>query len=45
MRTVRETRKPIVEIARKPVIGAGVLGNWVCKDKIERGGAEGPDLQ
>ena len=41
MRIVRETRRPIVEIARELGIGAGVLGNWVRKDKIERGEAEG----
>ena len=38
---VRETRRPIAEIARELGIGAGVLGNWVRRDRIERGGAEG----
>ena len=41
MRFVRETRGPIAEIARELGIGSGVLGNWVRKDRIERGGAEG----
>ena len=41
VRIVRETRRPIVEIARELGIGAGVLGNWVRKDRIERGEAEG----
>ena len=41
VRIVRETRRPIAEIARELGIGAGVLGNWVRKDKIERGEAEG----
>ena len=41
VRIVRETRRPVVEIARDLGIGAGTLGNWVRKDRIERGGAEG----
>ena len=41
MRIVRETRRPIAEIARELGIGAGVVGNWVRRDKIERGEAEG----
>ena len=36
-----ETRRPVVEIAGDLGIGAGTLGNWVRKDRIERGGAEG----
>ena len=38
---VRETRRPVAEIARELGIGAGTLGNWVRKDRIERGEAEG----
>ena len=34
VRIVRETRRPIAEIARELGIGAGVLGNWVRKDKM-----------
>ena len=41
VRIVRETRRPIAEVARELGIGAGVLGNWVRKDKIERGEVEG----
>ena len=41
VRIVRETRRPISEIASELGIGAGVLGNWVRKDRIERGEAEG----
>ena len=44
VRIVRETRRPVVEIARDLGIGAGTLGNWVRKDRIERGGAEGLSL-
>ena len=35
VRIVRETRRPVVEIARDLGIGAGTLGNWVRKDRIE----------
>ena len=41
VRIVRETRRPVVEIARDLGIDAGTLGNWVRKDRIERGEAEG----
>ena len=41
VRIVQETRRPIAEIARELGIGAGTLGNWVRKDRIERGEAEG----
>ena len=41
VRIVRETRRPVAEIARELGIGAGTLGNWVRKDRIERGEAEG----
>lgn len=41
VRIVLETRRPISEVARELGIGAGVLGNWVRKDRIERGEAEG----
>ena len=37
VRIVRETRRPVVEIARDLGIGAGTLGNSVRKDRIERG--------
>ncbi len=41
VRIVRETGKPIAQVARELEINAGSLGNWVAKDKIERGEAEG----
>ena len=41
VRIVRETRRPIAEVARELGIGAGVLGNWVRRDRVERGEAEG----
>jgi transposase len=34
---VRETGKPIAEVARDLGIGAGTLGNWVHKDRLARG--------
>ena len=37
MTIVRETGRPIVEVARKLGIGAGMLGNWVHKDRVDRG--------
>jgi transposase len=41
VRIVRETGKPIAGVARELGIGANTLGNWVKKDRIERGEAEG----
>ncbi len=38
---VRETGKPMAEVARELGIGAGTLGNWVHKDRMTRG--DGPD--
>jgi transposase-like protein len=38
---VRQTGRPIVEVARELGIGAGTLGNWVHKDRLGRG--EEPD--
>ena len=34
---VRETGRPIVEVARDLGIGAGTLGNWVKRDRLARG--------
>ena len=41
MTIVRETGKPIAEVARDLGVGAGTLGNWVHKDRMDRG--DGPD--
>ena len=41
VRIVRETRRPVAEVARELGIGAGVFGNWIRRDRIERGEAEG----
>ena len=38
---VRETKRSIAEVARELGIHDGTLGNWVNKDKIERGESEG----
>jgi len=37
VRMVRETGKPIAEIARKLGIHDGTLGNWVARDRKTRG--------
>ncbi len=41
VRIVRETGKPIAQVARDLGIHAGTLGNWLAKDRVERGEAEG----
>ena len=41
VRIVRETGKPIAQIARDLGVNAGTLGNWVDKDRAEREGTEG----
>lgn len=38
VRIVRETGKPIAHIARDLGICEQILGNWVKKEKVERGG-------
>ena len=38
---VRETGKPMAQIARDLGIHEGTLGNWVVKDRAEREGTEG----
>ncbi len=37
VRIVRETGKPIAEVARDLGIHAGTLGNWMKKDHLARG--------
>ena len=41
VRIVRDTGKPIAQIARDLDINAGALGNWVAKDRAERTGTQG----
>lgn len=41
VRIVLETGKPFAVVARDLGIHPGTLANWVKKDKIERGEAEG----
>ena len=41
VRIVRETGKSIAGVARDLDLNPGTLGNWVKKDLIERGEAEG----
>ena len=41
VRIIRETLRPIIEIARNLGIGAGTLRNWARRYTIEQGEAEG----
>jgi transposase len=40
VRIVRETGKPIAQVARDLGIHEGTLGNWVNKDRADRGEGE-----
>jgi transposase len=41
VRIVRETGKPIAQVARDLGVHEGTLGNWVAKDRVDRGEKEG----
>ena len=41
VRIVTETGKPIAQVARDLGIHDGTLGNWVAKDRAERGERQG----
>ena len=41
VRIVRESGKPIAQIARDLGVHPGTLGNWVAKDRAERDGTQG----
>ncbi len=41
VRIVRETNKPIARVADDLGIHPGMLGNWVKRDRLERGETEG----
>ena len=40
VRIVRETGKPIAQVARELGINEGTLGNWCAKDRRQREGSE-----
>jgi len=41
VRIVRETGKPIAQVARDLGIHEGTLGNWIARDRAGRGEGEG----
>jgi transposase len=41
IRIVRETGRPIAQVARDLGINKGTLGNWCAKDQVARQGREG----
>ena len=44
VRIVRETGKPIAQVARDLGINEGTLGNWVNMDRLAREQADSPQL-
>ena len=43
VRIVKETGKPVAEIARGLGVDEGTLGNWVRRDRVERAGGLSSD--
>ena len=41
VRIVRETGKPVAQVARELGVNEGTLGNWVNLDRRRRGGGNG----
>ena len=41
VRIVEETGKPVAQVARDLGVNEGTLGNWVNKNRVERGEGEG----
>ncbi len=41
VRIVRETGRPIAQVARELGINDGTLGNWCARDRRRRGGDDG----
>jgi transposase len=41
VRIVLETKKPTAQVARDLGINDDTLGNWVKRERVDRGGAEG----
>lgn len=41
VRIVRETGKPVAQVARDLGVNEGTLGNWVAKDTLVREGRDG----
>jgi transposase len=41
VRIVRETGKSIAQVARDLGVNSGTLGNWVNRERVERGETEG----
>jgi transposase len=41
IRIVRESKRPVAQIARELGVNEGTLGNWVTMDREARGSADG----
>ena len=45
VRIVRETGKPIAQVAKDLGINPGTLGNWVDRERVERGEKDGLNVE